>query len=270
MNTFTCGMIGTGHMGGALARAICTGMDPEQVLLANRTPKKAELLAQELGCHTGTNEEVAEKAKFIFLGVKPHIMGEVLSQISPILKKRTDRFVLVSMAAGLTMERLAEMAGGNYPILRIMPNTPVAVGQGIVFYAYNDQVFAGDLAVFLQTMHPAGLVDRLEERLMDAGCTVAGCGPAFAAMFMEDIADGGVACGLPRDKAYQYAAQMMLGTAQLALQSGQHPAAMKDAVCSPGGATIRGVQALEDGAFRAAVIRAVCAAFDQTRKLGEN
>lgn len=264
------GFIGTGNMGGALAQAACEGAGPAQVLLANRTPAKAQALAQRLGCSAGDNAQVAASAKYIFLGVKPHLMAGMLAQIAPVLAARSDRFILVSMAAGLTIQRLGEMAGGQYPILRIMPNTPVAVGQGMVFYAPGPTVAPQELQEFLQYMAPAGRFDPLDEALIDAGSAVAGCGPAFTSLFLEALGDGGVACGLPRAKAYEYAAQMLLGTAQLYLQGGQHPGAMKDAVCSPAGATIRGVQALEEGAFRAAVIRAVCIACEKNRQLGDN
>ena len=270
MEHYTFGFIGTGHMGSALARAACRGTDPAQVLLANRTATKAQDLAWQLGCAAGTNQQVAQSARFIFLGVKPHKMADLLAQIAPILHRRTDRFVLVSMAAGLTLERLAQMAGGSLPILRIMPNTPVEVGAGMTFYAPNEQVQPEELQEFLDRMAPAGRFDHLEEDLMDAGGAVAGCGPAFACLFLEALGDGGVACGLPRAKAYEYAAQMLLGTAQLALQTGQHPAVMKDAVCSPAGSTIQGVQTLEEGGLRAAVIRAVRSACEKSTRLGDN
>ena len=270
MDQVLFGFIGTGNMGGALAIAASKGAGPKQVVLANRTRAKAQALADQLGCWCGDNVQVAWHAKYIFLGVKPHLMEDMLAKISPILEERTDPFVLVSMAAGLSLERLQQMAGADCPILRIMPNTPVAVGEGMIFYARNQRVTDDDLNDFLKYMAPAGRFDPLEEELLDAGSAVAGCGPAFASMFLEALGDGAVACGLPRAKAYSYAAQMLLGTAALALQTGQHPGLMKDAVCSPGGSTIRGVQTLEEHGFRAAVFDAVCDACEKNRKLGEN
>ncbi len=268
MSNVTFGFIGTGNMGSALARAACRGAGPQQVLLANRTWAKAEALAAELGCNVADNAETARRARYIFLGVKPQMMADLLSSIAPVLQARTDRFVLVSMAAGLSCAQLMAMAGMPCAVLRIMPNTPVAVGAGMTFYSANDRVSPEELEEFLQLMAPAGRFDRLEEHLMDAGSAVAGCGPAFASLFLEALADGGVICGLPRAAAYEYAAQMMLGTAQLYLTNREHPGAMKDAVCSPAGSTIRGVQALEEGAFRGDVIRAVCAACQANGKLG--
>lgn len=266
-NTF--GFIGTGNMGGALARAAAKGMDPKNILLANRTPQKAEALAEQLGCRWATVEEVAQKSGYIFLGVKPQMMQGLMDTIAPILAKRTDEFVLVSMAAGLTMADINAMAGGDYPVIRIMPNTPVAVGSGLILYDASAAVEPEVLAQFCENMRFAGRLDRLSEGLIDAGSAVAGCGPAFACMFLEALADGGVACGLPRAKALTYGAQMLLGTAALVLETGKHPGELKDAVCSPGGATIMGVRALEEGAFRAAAMDAVQAAYQRTLELGK-
>ena len=266
-NTF--GFIGTGNMGGALARAAAKGMDPKNIYLSNKTAAKAEALAAELGCGAVSAQTVAQICGYIFLGVKPQMMAQLLATVGPTLKERKDGFILVSMAAGVTMAQIRQMAGGNYPVIRIMPNTPVAVGQGVVLYDATENVTEEALSGFLKTMGFAGLLDPLPEKLMDAGSAVAGCGPAFACLFMEALADGGVACGLPRAKAMEYAAQMLLGTAALALETGTHPAAMKDAVCSPGGSTIAGVRALENGGFRGTAMNAVEAAFEKTKALGK-
>lgn len=123
-------LIGTGNMGGAVARAVRKHLDGERLLLANRTASKAEALAQELGCRTVDNETVAETANFIFLGVKPQMMAALLAELGPVLARRTNRFILVTMAAGLTIARIQELSGGNYPVIRIMPNTPAAIGEG--------------------------------------------------------------------------------------------------------------------------------------------
>lgn len=267
--SITFSFIGTGNMGGALARAASQTLAPTEILLSNRTASKAQALAAQLGCLTGTNDDAAAQGKYIFLGVKPQMMRGMLASIAPVLKARSDRFILVSMAAGLTMEQISAMAGGDYPVIRIMPNTPCAVGAGVVLYDSNALVTADELAEFTHALSGAGLLDQLDEHLIDAGSAVAGCGPAFAALFIEALADGGVTCGLPRAKALRYAAQMLEGTARLMLENGQHPGAMKDAVCSPGGSTIAGVRALEQGAFRAAVMNAVIAADQRNKDLGK-
>lgn len=266
MNT-TFGFIGTGNMGGALAKAAVKRMDGQKVLLSNRTAEKARILAEQLHCQAVSVEEVAATAGYVFLGVKPQMMLDLFAKIRPILRERRDAFVLVSMAAGLTIEDIRSMAGGDYPVIRIMPNTPVAVGKGVLMYAASENVKPEWVEAICDGMVAAGLLDPIAENLMDAGSAVAGCGPAFASMFLEALADGGVACGLPRGKAMEYAAQMLLGTAALALESGQHPGQMKDAVCSPGGSTIAGVRALENGGFRAAVMNAVEAAYLRNQEL---
>lgn len=262
----TFGFIGCGNMGGAIARAVCGAVGGEHVLLANKTHAKAERLAEELGCRVGDNQDAA-LCDFVFLGVKPHLMEGMLACVQGQLKE--SKPILVTMAAGLTMARIREMAGGNYPVIRIMPNTPSAIGQGMIQYCMLDVPPAAEEA-FLGAMAPAGRLDALQENLIDAASAVSGCGPAFACMFIEALADGGVACGLPRDKAIAYAAQMLSGSAQLVLQSGKHPGALKDAVCSPGGSTIQGVRTLEQNGFRGAVTDAVIAAFEKTKDLGKN
>ena len=263
------GFIGTGNMGGALAKAAAKAVVSEDICVSDKFMDKAEALAAELGCRAVSAREAAESCEFLFLGVKPQMMAELLEQIKPVLEARNDPFVLVSMAAGVAMADIRRMAGADYPVIRIMPNTPVSVGQGMVLYDATENVSAEAVEAFCDCMRFAGRLDPLPEKLIDAGSAVSGCGPAFACLFLEALADGGVACGLPRAKAMEYAAQTLLGTAALALESGAHPAQLKDAVCSPGGSTIAGVRALERGGFRAAAMNAVEDAFCRTKELGK-
>ena len=264
------GFIGCGNMGSALATAVSRVIGGGRVLLANRNPEKAAALAEKLGAHACDNARAARESDFLFLGVKPFMMADMLSDIHEVLAAREKPCVLVSMAAGLTMAAIRRMAGVDFPVIRINPNTPSAVGKGLVMMCAegigNDDP---RMAAFREAMAGAGLLDDVEERLMDAGSAVAGCGPAFAALMLEALADGGVACGLPRVKAQAYAAQTVLGTAALALQTRQHPGAMKDAVCSPAGSTIQGVRALEKGGFRSAAFEAVIAAYEATLALAK-
>lgn len=259
----TIGFIGCGNMGAALSRA-CKGRG--DLYFANRSPEKAERLARELGGVACDNETVAKACQLIFLGVKPQMMAGMLQPLQPVLAARTDRFVLVSMAAALTAETIQTMAGGAYPVIRIMPNTPVSVGAGVLQVCAKD-CKETELDAFCRLMDGAGLVDRIDEHLMDAAAAVSGCGPAFLCLVMEALADGGVACGLPRGKAMRYAAQTLVGTGKLALESGEHPGVLKDKVCSPGGTTIQGVRALENAAARAAFTEAVIAAFEKTKEM---
>ena len=269
MNTYQFGLIGTGNMGGALAKALARTVPGDQIFLADRSCERASALASELGCRFGTNEEAAASCRFLLLGVKPQMMGDMLAGIGPVLAARQDRFILVTMAAGLTLDTVAGMAGGAYPMIRIMPNMPAAVGQGMILYCPNALVSEEETGIFARAMSGAGQLDRLEESLIDAGCALSGCGPAFVFQLIEAMADGGVYCGLPRSKAMLYAAQTVLGSAQQLLSSGRHPGELKDAVCSPGGSTIAGVRRLEQSGFRGAAADAVIAAYEKTKELGK-
>ena len=261
----TFGFIGIGNMGGAIAMAAAKAMDPAQILVSAQHPEKAKAFSDAYGTCPSDNLTIAREAKYVVLGVKPQYMESVLRELKPILEVRTD-CILVTMAAGLTMQNIANMVGGGYPVIRIMPNTPARIGQGVILYDANDRVREEDLAQFLTAMTPAGLLDRLPEKLIDAGSAVAGSGPAFISLFIEALADGGVACGLPRAKAMEYAAQMVAGTAALMLQSHDHPGVMKDAVCSPGGSTIQGIRKLEQGGLRGTVMEAVIATYEKNKE----
>ena len=195
------------------------------------------------------------------------MLSDTMEEIAPVLAERKNRFVLVSMLAAFTCKRINEAAGGDYPVIRIMPNTPVSVGEGMILYAPNEKVTEEETEFFLSAFKEAGRFSLLPEKLMDAGASVAGCGPAFVDLFVEALADGGVACGLPRAKAMEFASQMILGSAKLILESKKHPAELKDEVCSPGGTTIQGVRALENGGFRSAVMEAVIAAYEKNFEL---
>ena len=182
----TFGFIGTGNMGGALARAARKRLSGGEILLANRSATKAEALAQELDCRAVDNAAVAAGADYIFLGVKPYMVAGLMEKIGPVLAARKDRFVLVSMAAALTIPDLRERGCGDWPLIRIMPNTPSAIGEGVIFYTC-DGVTAEEEAAFLENMAGAGRLLPLDDHLMDAGSAVAGCGPAFVDLFIEAI-----------------------------------------------------------------------------------
>ena len=261
------GFIGTGNMGSALARAVAQAVGGNNLMLADSSAVKAQLLSKELGAVCSDTKSVAAKAKYIFLGVKPQVMEKVLSSISDVLRARKDRFILVTMAAGVSLGSIREMLKFDCPIIRIMPNTPVSKGKGMILYCLNENVFMDEIGEFCDALRLAGRIDRLEEKLIDAGSAVSGCGPAFVYLFAEAMADAGVECGLPRDKVLEYAAQTLSGAAELLLTSGKHPAVLKDEVCSPGGTTIAGVHALESGGFRGTVMNAVKSAYEKTKKI---
>ncbi len=261
------GFIGCGNMGSALARAVGRAIPGQRLLLSNRSPEKARALAEDLGAAVGSNAQLAAESDYLFLGVKPQMMAELLAELRPALLRREQPCTLVTMAAGISIAQLRDMAGGAYPVIRIMPNTPCAIGQGMLLCT-ADGLSPDRLASFSAALAAAGRLDWLEETLMDAGSAVSGCGPAFVYLFAEALADGGVACGLPRRRARTYAAQTLLGAAALLLETGDTPGSLKDAVCSPGGTTIQGVRVLEQAGFRSAAVEAVIAAYEKTKELG--
>lgn len=263
----TAGFIGCGNMGGALASAAAKAIGGKQIFLSDFIEEKAESLAERLFANNSDNTTIAENCKYIFLGVKPQVIFDTIKNISPVLKKRKDRYVVVSMAAGISIQSIEKAFGFNVPVIRIMPNTPVAVGNGVILYSCDDEITVKEREAFEEIFKCAGMTDRIAENLMDAASAVSGCGPAFVYLFIEALADGGVACGLPRDKALSYAASTVMGAAKMVTESNRHPGVLKDAVCSPGGTTIEGVRALEEGAFRASSMDAVIKAYEKTLKL---
>ena len=223
----TIGFLGCGNMGGAIARAVCKAVEPKKVFLANRTAAKAQALAKELGCKTATNAEVAGDCDLIFLAVKPQMMEALLQPLKFTFDERPSRFVLCSMAAGLSIARIQEMAGEDFPVIRIMPNTPASVGEGMIQYC-SSNVTAEEEEAFLRIMAPAGRLDAVPESLIDAASCVSGCGPAWVYQFIEALADGGVACGLPRAKAQECRAD---GSGQRKAGAGKRKASRRTQGC---------------------------------------
>lgn len=262
MAKYEAGFIGAGSMGGALAQAAVKAMGGERVAVTCSTPEHSTDTAARLGCATETAENILRESRFVFLGVKPQMIAGVVKKLAGDIADSDAIFV--SMLAGTSLNRLAELLGGEKKIIRIMPNTPCAVGKGLTLVSANSRVTAEELADFKTLMAASGLLDDLPEHLIDAASAVSGCGPAFVYLFIEALSDGGVACGLPRAQALELAAQTVLGAARMVLDSGEHPGVLKDAVCSPGGTTIAGVRALESHSFRAAAMEAVVAAYDKT------
>ena len=258
------GFLGCGNMGSALVKAL--SRVTKDITVTDRSGR-AKALAQELGIRYASAEEIAATCDRIFLAVKPHMMADLLEPLRQTLQRR--RPLLITMAAGLTVQRIEQLAGGRIPVIRIMPNTPVAVGSGMIQYCRNDLVEESDLASFREDLRFSGRLDELEERLIDAASALSGSGPAYAYMFMEALADGAVACGIPRAKAMEYAAATLIGAAQMVLSTGQHPGALKDAVCSPGGSTIAGVRALEQHGFRGAVMDCVIDTYRRNLEIGK-
>ena len=266
MNTKTkVGFIGCGNMGGAIARAI-SKVSQTEVYISEPNREKAEQIASEIGCKISDGNAICETCDFVFLAIKPNLFDAVVPSLKTALNK--GKATLVTMAAGVEIAKLEGLVG-KMPIIRIMPNTPVAVGKGMITWCKNELVEDAGVCEFKRLFSEGGTLDEINENLIDAASAVSGCGPAFVYAFIEALADGGVQCGLPRDKAMLYAASTLVGAAETVLKTGKHPGLLKDEVCSPGGSTIEGMHALECAGFRGASAEAVIAAFEKTKKLGK-
>lgn len=261
------GFIGCGNMGSALAKAICLAEGAENIMVCDLSESKAKDFAQSFGCKFGTVDEVANSSEYIFLAVKPQSLVDTLSGVKDLLKARLGDFVLVTMLAGTPTSRIEQVLGFKCPIIRIMPNVACQVGKGMTVCSKNERVSQEKMEEFKKAMRESGKLDEIAEENIDSYSVISGCGPAWACLMVEALADGAVACGVPRDKAYLYSAQMLEGSANLILESGKIPAQIKDSVCSPGGTTIEGVKALEENGFRNALVQAVKASYEKTKKM---
>ncbi|MFB3880545.1 MAG: pyrroline-5-carboxylate reductase [Armatimonadota bacterium] len=264
---YALGIIGTGNMGAALVRGVvgAGALPAQRIAVSDSDAGRAQALAGELGVATLTsNAELAGNSELVLLAVKPGIVPGVLVEIAPVL---TAEQMLVSIAAGVTLAGIRECLGPVAPALaRVMPNTPALVGAGLL--ALSAPGVAGDgRAELVRLLSSVGQVVEVGEELMDAVTGLSGSGPAFVFVFIEALADGGVAAGLPRPIAMQLAIQTVAGAAKLVQETGQHPGALKDAVASPGGTTIAGLSELERGGFRGLVAAAVRAAAQRSREL---
>ncbi len=261
---YKLGFIGCGNMGGALIAAAAKTLKKGEIAVYDLDKAKVEKLEKKCGVVGVTVDELVNGSQFVVLGVKPQVMEKALAPIAAALTARKD-VTVITMAAGVSIAGILGMLGGDVPVIRIMPNTPVAVGEGMILYALS-KVSEENHAAFRAYFAKAGKFDRIPEEKIDAGSALSGCGPAFVYAFAEALADGAVECGVPRESAALYAAQTLKGAAEMLLKYG-HPADLKDAVCSPGGTTIAGVHALESAGMRGAAMEAVTAAYKRTLEL---
>lgn len=262
------GFIGTGNMGAALARALDRSME---VALANRTADKARALADELGFVSTSNDDVAENSYYVMLGVKPQMLPELCPMISEALQKNADKNgkkpIVITMAAGVKMRTLCEMLGDTYPVIRIMPNTPVAIGEGVILASKNELVTDEELDAFIEDFSGAGSVHKLSEDLIDAGTVVSGCGPAYIYMYMEALAKAGESLGLERETAIMLAEETAKGAAALSIHSDKSLEDLRISVCSPGGSTIEGVKSFIDSDLDGIVKKALDCAYKRNKEL---
>lgn len=250
------GFIGFGNMAQALADGLlCKGAaQPEQLYVCAKDWDKLCRNAQARGVHPCRDaRELAEAADLVVIAVKPYLVEEVIAPIREVLQGK----IVVSVVAGFPFARYESILLPGTHHLSTLPNTPVAVGEGVIICESLHSLSPEEYRAFESLFSQIAIVQLVDTPQMSVAGTIAGCGPAFAAIFLEALADAAVLHGLPRALSYRLASQMLAGTGKLQLETGAHPGAMKDAVCSPGGTTIVGVVALERGGMRAAVIDAV-------------
>lgn len=259
-------------MGGALAEAVCRAVGAERVIVFDHNEEKTLALKKKTHCRTAKSaQEAVKAAHFVVMCVKPKVLPECLRSLAPTLKENGGK-TLVSIAAGVTLDSIKSVlaeSGVKMPVIRLLPNTPVMVGKGLVLVMPSEDTPEEDISAVLDALRSAGSAELFDEGLIDAATPVFSCSPAYAYMFIEALADGGVMAGVPREAAQRFAAQSLLGAAAMVLESGRHPGQLKDEVCSPGGSTIVGVEALEKAGFRAAVASAVYEAYVKTQSLGK-
>ena len=267
---YRAGFIGCGNMGGTLASVCARAVGGGCVALYDPDTAKTAAIAASTGASVlGSAEEAVGSCEYVFLGVKPQIMKDLLHGIAGAAAKRPG-VVFVSMAAGIETSLIKKETGRpGLRVIRIMPNMPCRSGEGMILCSPAAGVSEEEYASFLPLLDGAGRIARIPEKLIDAACALSGSGPAYVFMFIEALTDAGIECGLPSDIAKLLAAQTVLGSAKSVLDAGDgaDPGAMKTAVCSPGGTTIAGVHALEEKAFRAAVMDAVAAGYKRALEL---
>ena len=251
------GFIGTGNMasaimGGIIKKAI---IPAEEIIGADLFAPGRERVQKQFGIHvTDSNKEVVEKAEVIILSVKPQFYESVINEIKDDIKKEQ---IVITIAPGKTLAWLSEKFGKDVKLVRTMPNTPAMVGEGMTAACPNEHMTEEEIAYVRTLLESFSRVEIVPERLMDVVVSVSGSSPAYVFVMIEAMADAAVSGGMPRAQAYQFAAQAVLGSAKMVLDTGKHPGELKDMVCSPAGTTIEAVRTLEERGFRSAIIEAM-------------
>lgn len=266
----TIGFLGAGKMATALARGFVEAglAAPAQIIASDPSEAARKTFAVEVGAKTtASNAEAARFASILILAVKPDQVNSVLGEVREYF---TAEHLLISIAAGVPLAKMESALSAGARVIRLMPNTPALIGASAAAYALGRSARAEDGELAQKLFSTVGLAFPLKESLLDAVTGLSGSGPAYVYLFIEGLSDGGVAAGLPRDVATKLAAQTVLGSAKMVLETGLHPGALKDMVTSPGGTTIEGLHELEKGKLRATVISAVRAATEKSKKLGQS
>ncbi len=260
------GFIGMGNMGTAILLGALKTFPKEDMIFCAKTLETRRRIYEETGVeYTDTNAECANKCKYLFLAVKPQFYGEVLKEIRYMI---TPEHVLISLAPGKTIAELKLELGNDKRVVRAMPNTPAMIGEGMTALSCRLEEFSDvEQNILGKIFNSLGRMEYVDEKLMDAVVCASGSSPAFAYIMIEALADGAVRCGMPRKQAYVFAAQALRGAASMVLETGEHPGALKDQVCSPAGTTIEGVAVLEACGMRNAVLKASEAVMKKCREL---
>ena len=254
---YKIGFIGCGNMASAIIQGIVkkTDIKNEEIIVSDASEVAISKAADNIGVNaTLSNTRVVSESDVLFLSVKPQFYETVLNEIKD---KVSPSQIIVTIAPGKTLAWIQSILGDNVKVVRTMPNTPALVGEGVTGVCRNANVTDEDFTYVMGLLSSFGMTEAIPESLMDVCVSVSGSSPAYVFMFIEAMADAAVADGMPRDKAYKFAAQSVLGSAKMVLETGKHPGELKDMVCSPGGTTIEAVRVLEDKGFRSAVIEAM-------------
>lgn len=256
------GFIGTGNMGYAMLKGAISSISPENVGVTDRSFDKAESIAQETGVrHFESNADCVKNCKYVVFSIKPQVYEDVVDEIRKFVD---DSKIIISLAPNVSIEMLNGMFGKNVRVVRLMPNTPALVGEGMTGYCYDDALFNEEEKTFLADLFNSfGKAVKVSEKIMSAVVCASGSSPAYVFMFIEALADSVVKYGMSRDDAYTFVAQTVLGSAKMVLESGEHPGVLKDRVCSPGGTTIRAVEKLEECGLRNALFKATEACYNK-------
>lgn len=263
----TIGFIGCGNMGSAMMQGIIDSgkCSPQEIMISCRTQATLDAKKEQFGVQITTdNRKVAEFADILFVAVKPQFYEEVLKEVKDTLKKDV---ILISIAPGKTLQWFSDLLGSDRKVIRTMPNTPAMVKEGMMGMCIGSQVTEEEVALVRDLCEGFTQTEVIPEHLMDVVTAVSGSSPAYVFMFIEAMADAAVAGGMPRQQAYKFAAQAVLGSARMVLETGKHPGELKDMVCSPAGTTIQAVRVLEEKGMRSSVIEAMMKCLDISRNM---
>ena len=262
------GIIGAGNMGSSILKGVTSSnfLENKNIAIFDLNNEKIEELSKEYGVKKAENEnELAKESDILILSVKPNIVPKVLDKIKDNLSEKT---IVLSIAAGISINFIENIIGDNKKIIRAMPNTPAQIMEGMTAVSFNKNIEESEKKIIFELLNSFGKSIEIEEKLMHVYTGISGSLPAYVFVFMEALADGGVLEGMPRDKAYEVIAQTVSGSAKMMQETGKHPGILKDEVTSPGGTTIAALKVLEDGKFRGIVMEAVKACTEKSKEMG--